>query len=119
MPHVAVKRIYEEPSPDDGQRILVDRVWPRGVARADAALDHWLPEVGPSDGLRRWFGHDADRWDEFRRRYRVELADNPAWAELIDLVADRRSTLLFGARDVAHNQAVALATFLAELDQPD
>ena len=119
MPVVAVKRIYEESSPDDGQRILVDRVWPRGVSRVDAALDQWLPEVGPSDGLRRWFGHDPDRWAEFQRRYRAELADNPAWAELVALVTDHPSTLLFGARDTAHNQAVVLATVLAELDQPD
>ena len=118
MPPVRIRRIYQEADAGDGQRILVDRVWPRGVTRADAAIDHWLPEVGPSDELRRWFGHEAVRWDEFQTRYRAELVDSPHLAELIRLVALGPTTLLYGARDTEHNQAVVLANVLAEHDLP-
>jgi uncharacterized protein YeaO (DUF488 family) len=112
MPSPAIKRVYEPPATKDGLRILVDRLWPRGLKKSDAALDHWLKEVGPSTALRKWFGHDPDRWPGFRRRYRAELAKNPALEELRALARRRRVTLLYGAKDEAHNQAVVLAEYL-------
>lgn len=110
---VRVKRVYEPPSPDDGVRILVDRLWPRGLAKAQAAVDCWIREIAPSTELRRWFGHDPERWDEFRRKYARELRDQ---SELLDRLRSRarqgRVTLLFGARDALHNDAVALREIL-------
>ncbi len=106
---VWIRRVYEPPSRNDGYRVLVDRLWPRGVSKADARLDDWVREVAPSDELRRWFGHDPRRWEEFRRRYRDELAGHPdEVSRLVDLARRRRLTLVFGARDAAHNNAVAL-----------
>ena len=115
MTRIRLKRAYDPPSPDDGVRILVDRLWPRGLARDAAKVDHWLKEVAPSAELRRWFGHDPDRWPEFRKRYRAELVRNAAAvAALRELMkAARPVTLLFAAKDVAHNNAVALKEFLA------
>ncbi|AZO09286.1 MULTISPECIES: DUF488 domain-containing protein [unclassified Mesorhizobium] len=110
---IAVKRIYEAPDKADGQRVLVDRIWPRGVAKKDAALALWLKEVAPSDALRKWFGHDPERWAEFQKRYRVELDRNEeAVAELRGLLRNGKVTLLYGAHDEAHNNAVALAEYL-------
>lgn len=107
------KRVYEPPSPEDGVRVLVDRVWPRGLSKEKAAADHWLKEVAPSTALRRWFSHDPERWAEFRRRYRAELARRPAALdELRRLVRASTVTLLFGARDADHNQAVVLQELL-------
>ena len=107
------KRIYAPPSPDDGLRVLVDRVWPRGIQKADAALDRWLKEVAPSTELRRWFGHDPARWEEFCRRYAAELEAHPAAvAALRDAGRTQTATLLFGARDERHNNAVALKAYL-------
>ncbi len=112
---IATRRVYEPPSEDDGYRVLVDRIWPRGLTKAEARLDEWLREVAPSNELRRWFGHDPQRWDEFRRRYREEL-DRPERRELLARLRERatagRLTLLYSARDVEHNQAVALAEVL-------
>ena len=115
MTRIRLKRAYDPPSPDDGVRILVDRLWPRGLARDAAKVDHWLKEVAPSAELRRWFGHDPDRWPEFRKRYRAELARNAAAvAALRELMKGARpATLLFAAKDAAHNNAVALKEFLA------
>jgi uncharacterized protein YeaO (DUF488 family) len=111
---VAIKRVYEPPSLGDGERILVDRVWPRGLSKAKAAIHHWLKDVAPSTALRRWFGHDPKRWDEFRRRYRAELAErSEALDELRGLARHGRVTLLFGARDIEHNQAVVLQELLS------
>lgn len=109
---VRVKRIYEPIDADDGHRVLVDRMWPRGVAREGAALDAWLPEVAPSTELRKWFAHDPERWPEFQARYRAELVNNPRVAELAAIAARETLTLLYSARDTNHNQAVALATIL-------
>jgi len=114
MTDVAVKRIYEQAEEGDGQRILVDRIWPRGVSRARAALDAWMPEVAPSNELRKWFGHDPERWDEFRVRYRAELADSPHLEQLAAMVTTSPATLLYSARATEHNQAVALASILAD-----
>ena len=110
---VAVKRIYEPPDVDDGQRVLVDRIWPRGVARKDAALTLWLKDIAPGNELRRWFGHEPARWAEFQKRYRAELDGNDeAVAQLRALLGKGRVTLLYGARDEAHNNAVALAEYI-------
>ncbi len=109
--HVRTRRAYDQPDLDDGYRVLVDRVWPRGRTRPELQLDGWLREIAPSGELRRWFGHDPARWDEFRDRYRAELAD-PARAALLDeLTARARQgtlTLVFGAHDTEHNNARVL-----------
>ena len=110
---IAVKRIYEAPAIADGQRVLVDRIWPRGVRKEDAALTLWLKEIAPSDELRKWFGHEPGRRAEFQERYRAELEGNgEAVAQLRGLLRDGKVTLLYGAHDEAHNNAVALAGFL-------
>ena len=111
-PQVLAKRIYEAPAADDGWRVLVDRIWPRGVSRDGAQLDAWLPEVAPSTALRKWFGHDPQRWEEFSRRYRQELAANPHVEDVRTRMSSVRVTLLYSARDTRHNQAVALAAYL-------
>jgi uncharacterized protein YeaO (DUF488 family) len=108
-----VKRIYEPPAPDDGQRVLVDRIWPRGVSKEHAVLALWLKEIAPSDELRNWFGHEPARWAEFQERYRVELDGNgEVVAQLHGLLRQGKVTLLYGAHDEAHNNAVALAEYL-------
>ena len=109
---VRVKRIYEPIGTDDGHRVLVDRMWPRGIARERAALDAWMPEVAPSTELRKWFAHDPERWPEFQARYRAELLNNPLIPELAAIAARGTLTLLYSARDTNHNQAVALAAIL-------
>lgn len=110
---IRLKRAYDPPAASDGTRILVDRLWPRGLRKADAAIDHWEKEVAPSDELRRWFGHDPARWDEFRRRYRAELAGNAAAvADLRARIGKGPATLVYSARDEAHNQAVVLKELL-------
>ena len=110
---VRLKRAYEPAAEDDGYRVLVDRLWPRGVSREKARLDEWARELAPSAELRRWFGHDPARFDEFRRRYREELT--PRADELEELRGRARSgrlTLVFGARDTEHNDAIVLAEIL-------
>jgi uncharacterized protein YeaO (DUF488 family) len=108
---VHLKRAYEAPGSSDGYRVLVDRLWPRGARRDAVAIDAWMKDVAPSDELRRWFGHEEARWEEFAARYRDELRRSPA-AELVDeLVAQAQRgpvTLVYGARDELHNQAVVL-----------
>ena len=117
---VHTKRIYDPPSADDGQRILVDRIWPRGVSKQAAALTLWLKEVAPSTELRQWFGHDPARWQAFRQRYAAELDRNPdAVARLRELVKAGRVTLLYAAQDREHNQAVALAEHLRGASRTD
>ncbi|MBX3112334.1 MAG: DUF488 domain-containing protein [Fimbriimonadaceae bacterium] len=108
-----LKRVYDPPGPDDGVRVLVDRLWPRGVSKERAALDLWLKDIAPSDGLRRWFAHDLAKWPEFQERYRLELqANDEAVSRLRDLASGQTVTLLFGARDEEHNEAVVLRGFL-------
>lgn len=109
---VKLKRVYLPPDPDDGMRVLVDRMWPRGLTKAEAAIDVWLKEAAPSADLRKWFGHRPERWPEFRRRYMSELKDNPAVGQLQDLARRGDLTLLYAAKDEAHNNAVALADHL-------
>jgi uncharacterized protein YeaO (DUF488 family) len=114
MSEVRLKRAYDPAEPEDGLRILVDRLWPRGLRREDAKVDQWVKEVAPSTELRRWFGHDPAKWAEFQKRYEAELAHNPALEELRALVRhNRHVTFLFGARDVEHNNAVVLRTLCA------
>ncbi len=110
-PQVKIKRIYDPPAEEDGQRVLVDRLWPRGVKRAEARLDAWLRAVAPSDELRRWYGHAVDRWEEFAARYRAELADaehQEALAQLRQMAERGPLTLLFAAKDGAHSEAEVL-----------
>ncbi|MBI4400854.1 MAG: DUF488 family protein [Nitrospirae bacterium] len=110
---IQVKRVYEPTTTDDGARFLVDRLWPRGVKRNALHLDGWLNDVAPSDGLRRWFAHDPKKWEEFRRRYSAELDRMPeTWRALLDAARAGTVTLLFGARDSQHNNAVALKGYL-------
>lgn len=110
---VHVRSVRDEPARGDGYRVLVDRVWPRGVSKEGAALDEWLKEVGPSTELRQWFGHDPERFAEFAERYEQELEGSEEWEQLKRLVADHgRVTLLFGAADRDHNQAVVLQNLL-------
>jgi len=112
-----VKRIHDDLDPADGVRILVDRLWPRGVSKEAAALDRWMKEIAPSHDLRKEFGHDPDRWEEFMEAYAEELERKPELiAELHDLAARGTVTLLYSARDRRHNQAVALASYLANFD---
>jgi uncharacterized protein YeaO (DUF488 family) len=112
---VRLKRIYEKSSPSDGVRVLVDRLWPRGVSKLEAKLDHWMKELAPSDELRKWFGHRPDRWHEFSMRYRKELksADRQEILKQLRAISRReRVTLLFAARDVEHCNAVVLANLM-------
>lgn len=114
MVKIGLKRAYENPEDCDGRRILVDRVWPRGVSKERLNLDSWLREIAPTSELRRWFGHDLQKWEEFKRRYFSELADRQELVdELLNKVAQGRVTLVFAARDVKHNNAVALMEYLA------
>lgn len=109
MGQVRIKRVYDEPAPSDGYRILVDRLWPRGLSKEAVSADEWLKEVGPSTELRRWFGHDPQRFEEFAARYRAELAGSEALALLQERCREHEVvTLLFGAKDAEHNQAVVL-----------
>ncbi len=111
--HVRLKRAYESPAPGDGTRILVDRLWPRGVKKADAAIDEWMKEIAPSTTLRKWFGHDPERWPEFRRRYQAEIRRHPDQFDRPHSLAQQgRITLVFSAHDEAHNDAVVLRDLL-------
>ena len=109
-----IKRIYEPSAPTDGVRVLVDRMWPRGLSKKRAAIDIWLKDVAPSAALRTWFGHDPERWRVFRERYFRELGANADEVRrLVDLASEGKVTLLFGAHDTEHNNAVALAEYLS------
>ncbi|MDA8429702.1 MAG: DUF488 domain-containing protein [Geobacteraceae bacterium] len=110
---IRVKRVYDPHEPGDGPRFLVDRLWPRGIKKENLPLAGWLKEIAPSDALRRWFGHDPAKWDEFCRRYDAELeAHGEAWRLLLDLAGTQDVTLLYSAHDTEHNNAVALRLFL-------
>ncbi|GLK64934.1 DUF488 family protein [Paracoccus kondratievae] len=115
MNEIILRRAYDKPEPHEGRRVLVDRFWPRGIRREALAADLWLKEIAPSAGLCRWFGHDPAKWDEFRRRYAAELDANPGpLQQLRDLIDAGPVTLLYGARDGEHNNAVALRDYLAQ-----
>jgi uncharacterized protein YeaO (DUF488 family) len=110
---ITLKRVYEPASPEDGARILVERLWPRGVKKAALGLEAWMKDVAPSDALRRWFAHDPAKWTEFRRRYFAELDKNPGtWESLLRALRRGRVTLVYSSHDTEHNNAVALKDYL-------
>lgn len=110
---IRLKRAYDDPADGDGCRILVDRIWPRGVSKDDLALDHWLKDLAPSTGLRKWFGHDPQKWDGFKERYFKELDGcSDAIDQLLEWGREGRITLIYGAKDTEHNNAVALKAYL-------
>ncbi|MGH9765929.1 MAG: DUF488 domain-containing protein [Blastocatellia bacterium] len=110
---IKLKRAYEKPAKDDGERILVERLWPRGLSKAQAKLDLWLKEIAPSAELREWFGHEPDRWAEFRRRYLKELKQKTDLVSLLKRLTKKGTvTLIYAARDEEHNGALVLRQFL-------
>jgi uncharacterized protein YeaO (DUF488 family) len=110
---IDVKRAYDPPTRSDGYRVLIDRLWPRGITKDDLQVDVWLKDLAPSADLRKWFGHDPKKWDEFRRRYARELEGHAAALEqLVERARAGRVTLVFGAKDTEHNNAVALKEHL-------
>jgi uncharacterized protein YeaO (DUF488 family) len=110
--NVKLKRAYEAPAAQDGARVLVDRLWPRGVRKADAAIDHWFKDLAPSTALRKWFNHDPARWEKFQRRYASELTAQPELKNLRQLARLGVVTLVYAAHDVSHNDAVVLRNIL-------
>lgn len=117
---VRIKRIYDSPSPEDGRRILVDRLWPRGLSRARVKIDDWAKDLAPSDDLRRWFGHDPKKWPEFRKRYREELGKHGELLKELVLKATREKvTPIYAARDPEHNNAVVLKGLLEEFQKQE
>lgn len=109
---ISLKRAYDPPQAADGKRVLVDRIWPRGMTKEKAKIDLWLKDVAPSTELRQWFGHDPQRWAEFRKKYRAELKGNPALDELRKMAGKGKVTLVYAARDEEHNNAVVLQTII-------
>lgn len=110
---VSLKRVYEEPAKDDGYRVLVDRLWPRGIKKEQAHIDCWLRNIAPSSELRKWFGHDPEKWLEFKKRYFQELRVDPdVFNQLAEIVKGQQVTLVFGAKDREHNNAAALKEYL-------
>lgn len=110
-----IKRIYESYSEDDGYRILVDRIYPRGVKKATAHINLWLKEIAPSHELRKWFNHEPEKWEDFKNRYFAELGENPALATIQEKITHGTVTLLYSARDTDHNQALALHEYLIRM----
>jgi len=112
---IKIKRVYDPPELPDGKRFLIDRLWPRGLKREGLKLAGWIKEVAPGSGLRRWFRHDPAKWKEFQRQYSRELEANPmAWQPLLEAAQKGDITLIFGARDTMHNNAVVLKAFLED-----
>lgn len=110
---IKVKRVYDPPAKDDGMRILIDRLWPRGLRKDEAAIAEWMKEIAPSDELRKWFGHDPEKWQEFRKKYKEELRAKPELIKRLKAESKKGTlTLLFSARDIEHNNAVALKEVL-------
>jgi uncharacterized protein YeaO (DUF488 family) len=113
---IRIKRVYSKPSPRDGTRILVDRIWPRGITKERACVTEWRKELAPTTSLRKWFGHDAAKWNEFRRRYRTELKRSVGELETLARLARKQPiTLVYSAADQQHNQAVVLREVMNEL----
>ena len=120
MGQVDIKRVYEQAVDEDGIRVLVDRLWPRGVSKERAALSGWLKDVAPSPDLRRWWHHDPDRFEDFARRYRTELDDNPALGDLLSIVREHdRTTLVYAAKDPAVNHALILRDYIRQALEKD
>jgi uncharacterized protein YeaO (DUF488 family) len=112
---IHLKRVYEPPSTDDGFRILVERLWPRGVSKSRAQVDLWLKDIAPSPELRTWYGHELAKWEEFKRRYRAELQNNSVVEQLQQLQQDKANiTFVYAAHDTEHNSALVLKAFLEE-----
>jgi uncharacterized protein YeaO (DUF488 family) len=112
---LSTRRVYEDPHPDDGLRVLVDRLWPRGLTKEAARVDHWMKELAPSTELRKWFDHRVERWPEFQQRYARELDGKPELVdELAVLLRKGPVTLVFGAKDEEHSQAIALAAYMRD-----
>lgn len=112
---IHTKRAYDKPARNDGCRVLVDGMWPRGVKKEDAQVDLWLKEIAPSAELRKWFGHDPEKWDEFKKKYFKELdGDSDATDQLAEKARQGRVTLIYGAKDTEHNNAIALRQYLEE-----
>ncbi len=112
---IKIKRIYDPASPDDGKRIYIDRLWPRGKKKEDVQIDEWLKEISPSDALRKWFGHDPSKYAEFKKRYKKELEKHSEVLEKIKKEAKRKTvTILFSAKDVEHNNATVMRELLSE-----
>jgi len=110
---ITIKRVYEEPSKEDGKRILIDRLWPRGLTKEKAKIDLWLKNIAPSTELRKWFGHDPAKWQEFKKRYLVEIKKNiQVLSELEGELKKGQGTLVYGAKDEEHNDAVVLKEYL-------
>ena len=111
--NIDLKRVYEQPDAGDGKRILVERLWPRGLTREKAQVDVWMKEIAPSAKLRKWFGHDPDKWTEFQKRYRGELRGNGEQvARVRDEIGGNKATFVYGSRDETHNAAIVLLDFL-------
>jgi uncharacterized protein YeaO (DUF488 family) len=111
--NVKIKRVYEQPTDSDGSRILVDRLWPRGLTKEKAHVDLWLKEIAPSTELRQWFGHDPEKWKSFRGRYETEIRNNDDLIGMLrDIAKEGTVTLLYGARDEKHNEALVLKQYL-------
>lgn len=110
---IRLKRVYEPATPEDGVRILVERLWPRGLSKEKAHIDHWFKEAAPSTALRRWYGHDVERWPEFRKKYMAELEEMPeVVSELRQLIAGKTATFVYASRTQEHNSALVLKEFL-------
>lgn len=113
--NITIARVYGENTNKNGVHLLVDRLWPRGIAKKDLEYDDWIKEIAPSDDLREWYGHDVDKWNEFQKRYRAELEENQDAVErCLDWVKKKQVTLLYGAKDEDHNNAVVLRDYLEE-----
>ncbi len=116
--NIKIKRVYEQPDKDDGKRILVNRIWPRGISKDRARLSDWRKDIAPSNELRKWFGHAPERWDEFKERYRAELEEADKMEEvreISDMAEEGNVTLIFGAKDTEYNNARALESFIGKL----
>ena len=118
MAAVRTKRVYDQAEPGDGYRVLVDRLWPRGVKKTDLEHDEWIRDIAPSADLRRWFGHDPERFETFARRYRKELEGDEQAERLARIAAERPITLLYAAKDREHNHAIVLADYLSKRKSP-
>jgi uncharacterized protein YeaO (DUF488 family) len=112
MMSIRLKRVYEQPASDDGLRILVERLWPRGLTKVKAAIDLWMKDIAPSPELRRWYGHDQTKWDEFQRRYRAELGRKNVLNEIRRKCREGTVTFVYAARDDEHNSALVLKAYL-------
>lgn len=114
-PVIKIKRIYDEHLKNDGFRVLVDRLWPRGIKKEDAGIDEWAKEIAPSTELRNWYGHTADQWPEFQKRYRAELKKNPAMESFLEHHRDKKTiTLIYAKNDLEHNHAIVLQQYLEQ-----